>query len=173
MTFRIPEPPSSAAGGNTPADPPPVTTDAIGDQAHPRLSASGRGGATRPASNGIPGGPVDLYLLGEIDRLVAGHHHDPHSVLGGHAGPYGVVIRALRPLAKSVTAVLPDGSRHPMPHLHQGVFSTMLPDNVTTVPDYRLEVSYDTPGGDFPAAPACSHDDPYRYLPTVGGSTCT
>ena len=43
---------------------------------------------------------------GEIDRVVAGHHHDPHSVLGAHPGPDGVIVRALRPLATSVTLVL-------------------------------------------------------------------
>jgi 1,4-alpha-glucan branching enzyme len=25
--------------------------------------------------------------LGEIERLVAGQHHDPHSILGAHPGP--------------------------------------------------------------------------------------
>src|SRR5436190_17497022 len=82
-------------------------------------------------------------LLGEIVRLVAGHQHDPHAILGAHQHPGGhVTIRALRPLATSVTAVLADGSRYPMPHLHQGVFEASLPATVTTVPDYRLVVSY-------------------------------
>ncbi|HEX5295807.1 MAG TPA: hypothetical protein VFW50_02280, partial [Streptosporangiaceae bacterium] len=27
--------------------------------------------------------------LGEIERIVAGHHHDPHSMLGAHPGPDG------------------------------------------------------------------------------------
>jgi 1,4-alpha-glucan branching enzyme len=103
---------------------------------------------------------VDLHLLGEIDRLVAGQHHDPHSILGAHATTHGVVIRALRPLATAVTAVLADGSKYPMPHLHQGVWEATLPPAVSTVPDYRLEVTWDTPG--------VLQDDPYRYWPTVG-----
>ena len=49
----------------------------------------------------------------EIDRLVAGEHHDPHSILGAHPGPDGVVVRALRPMATSVTLVLDDGRRAP------------------------------------------------------------
>jgi 1,4-alpha-glucan branching enzyme len=110
--------------------------------------------------------------LGEIERLVAGQHHDPHSVLGAHLGPDGVTIRALRPLASSVTAVLPDGSRHPMPHRHQGVFEVTLGESGTSVPDYRLEVTYDnkSPLTDegASAAPAALIDDPYRYLPTLG-----
>ena len=74
--------------------------------------------------------------LGEIERIVAGHHHDPHSVLGAHPGPDGVIIRALRPLAKSVTAVLDDGRRLPMTHVHQGVFAVTVPDE--KVPGYRI-----------------------------------
>jgi len=27
--------------------------------------------------------------LGEIDRVIAGTHHDPHSILGAHPGPTG------------------------------------------------------------------------------------
>ena len=69
----------------------------------------------------------ETVSLGEIERIVAGQHHDPHSVLGAHPGPEGVTIRALRPLAAEVTAVLADGSRYPMPHRHQGVFEVTVP----------------------------------------------
>ena len=69
----------------------------------------------------------ETISLAEIERLVAGQHHDPHSVLGAHPTEGGVTIRALRPLAASVTVVLPDGSRHPMAHRHQGVFEVFLP----------------------------------------------
>ena len=48
-------------------------------------------------------------------------------MLGAHQGEDGVTIRALRPLADTVTVVLPDGSRIPMSHLHQGVFSVTVP----------------------------------------------
>src|SRR5512142_624573 len=78
--------------------------------------------------------------LGEIERIVAGQHHDPHSVLGAHPGPDGVVIRALRPLARSVTAVLDDGRRLPMEHLHHGVFAVTVPDE--KVPGYRIAAVY-------------------------------
>ena len=69
--------------------------------------------------------------LGEIDRVVAGIHHDPHSILGAHPGPDGVVVRVLRPLAKSVTVVLPDGQRFPAEHVHEGVFAATLPAGQT------------------------------------------
>ena len=40
--------------------------------------------------------------LGEIEQLVSGQHHDPHSILGAHPGPDGTVIRALRMLENKV-----------------------------------------------------------------------
>jgi 1,4-alpha-glucan branching enzyme len=98
--------------------------------------------------------------LDEIERVAAGQHHDPHSILGAHPRPGGVVIRALRPLAASVTLVLDDGRRIPMAHLHQGVYTATLPDE--KVPDYRLATSYSPEGEDETIA-----DDPYRYLPTI------
>jgi 1,4-alpha-glucan branching enzyme len=114
-------------------------------------------------------GTVDRVSHEEIDQILVGTHHDPHSVLGAHPGPDGVTVRALRPLAASVTAVLPDGRRYPMRHVHQGVFSATLP--VSEIPDYRLAVSYQ-PGQGDPAAGGgpgeTIADDPYRHLPTLG-----
>ncbi len=103
--------------------------------------------------------PLDQISHAEIDALVAGTHHDPHSVLGGHPSADGVTIRALRPLAETVTVVLPGGSRVPMMHVHQGVFSATVPG--TSVPDYRIAVTY-------PGMPETVSDDPYRHLPTLG-----
>jgi 1,4-alpha-glucan branching enzyme len=108
---------------------------------------------------------TDSISRDAIEAVVTGVHHDPHSVLGAHPGPDGVTIRALRPLAVSVTAVLPDGSRAPMSHLHEGVFSVTLPFSEALpsaqVPDYRLAVSY-ADGVETVS------DDPYRHLPTLG-----
>jgi 1,4-alpha-glucan branching enzyme len=101
----------------------------------------------------------DQLSHAEIDALVAGTHHDPHSVLGAHPGDDGVTIRALRPLAESVTVVMPDGSRVPMTHLYQGVFSATVPG--ATIPDYRIAVAYQ-------GTPETITDDPYRHLPTLG-----
>ena len=61
-------------------------------------------------------------------------------MLGAHPGPDGVIIRALRPLATSVTAVLDDGRRLPMEHVHQGVFAVTVPDE--KVPGYRIATVY-------------------------------
>ncbi|MBO0823859.1 MAG: 1,4-alpha-glucan branching protein GlgB, partial [Actinobacteria bacterium] len=102
---------------------------------------------------------VDHVSLAEIDRLLAGHHYDPHAILGGHPGSDGVTIRALRPLAETVTLMLPDGSRIPMRHVYQGVFSVTIPGE--TVPDYRLAVAY-------PGTEESVGDDAYRHLPMLG-----
>jgi len=99
--------------------------------------------------------------LDEIDQLVAGHHHDPHSILGAHPGSGGVVVRVFRPLARSVTVVLDDGRRFPMEHFYRGVFTVTLPHE--KVPDYRLATAYSAEGEDETLA-----DDPYRYLPMLG-----
>ncbi|HEY2577546.1 MAG TPA: 1,4-alpha-glucan branching enzyme, partial [Streptosporangiaceae bacterium] len=105
---------------------------------------------------------------GELDRVLAGLHHDPHSVLGAHPGDGGITVRALRPMAATVTVLLPDGRRFPMEHLHGGVFAALLPAGLAggpdQVPDYRLAVTY--PGGD--GAPPQISDDPYHHQPTLG-----
>jgi 1,4-alpha-glucan branching enzyme len=126
----------------------------------PVVTAAGQPEATAPDQD--PG-----VTAAEIDRIVAGSHHDPHSVLGAHPGPGGVRIRALLPMAATVAVVLPDGSRFPLSHLHQGVFTGTLPSSA--VPDYRLAVSY--PGPDPGSTlPETIVDSPYRYLPTLGAT---
>ncbi|MGH3969133.1 MAG: GlgB N-terminal domain-containing protein, partial [Mycobacterium sp.] len=57
--------------------------------------------------------PVDLA------RLVAGTHHNPHSVLGAHESGDHTVIRAFRPHATEVVAVVGD-DRFPMQHIDSG-----------------------------------------------------
>ena len=101
----------------------------------------------------------------EIDRIVAGTHHDPHSVLGAHHSQAGTVVRALRPLATSVAVVLPDGRRFPMIHVYQGIFEVTLP--ASEIPDYRIAVTYPASTEDE-ALPETITDDPYRHLPTLG-----
>jgi 1,4-alpha-glucan branching enzyme len=127
----------------------------------------------RPAAprGGGPGGghpapqaALDDGLRYAIDAIVTGTSHDPHAVLGAHPAPGGVIVRALRPLARTVAVVLPDGSRFPASHLYEGVFAATLP--VGEVPDYRLAVAYPQPDGG--TGPETLTDDPYRYLPTLG-----
>jgi 1,4-alpha-glucan branching enzyme len=103
---------------------------------------------------------ADPVSHAEIDKILAGRHHDPHSVLGAHPVPGGLVIRTLRPLASTVTVVMPDGARFGMSHVHEGVFSVTLPARSGS--DYRLAVSY------APDGPEQLVDDPYRHLPMLG-----
>ncbi len=93
------------------------------------------------------------------DALLRGEHADPHALLGGHLDDQGVTVRALRPLASSVTVIADDGSRHPMSHEHEGIWTVHLP--LDQVPDYRIGTAYDD-GIEHVA------DDPYRFLPTLG-----
>ena len=98
----------------------------------------------------------------DLGRLLAGDHHDPHSVLGAHEYGDHTVIRALRPNALEVVAIV-GGERFPFTHVESGLFAVAIP--VTDLADYRLEVSY--PGeNDKPYVYTVA--DPYRFLPTLG-----
>ncbi|WP_114907107.1 1,4-alpha-glucan branching protein GlgB [Ornithinimicrobium murale] len=96
---------------------------------------------------------------GEVELLLRGLHRDPHSLLGAHPHDGGITIRALRPLAESVTVLLSGGERHPMRHETHGIWTAVLPR--TDIPDYRLEVTWGDGVGH-------QQDDPYRFLPTLG-----
>ncbi|MDQ6851050.1 MAG: 1,4-alpha-glucan branching protein GlgB [Actinomycetota bacterium] len=94
----------------------------------------------------------------ELDRLVSGTHHNPHSVLGAHpTGDGRTVVRTLRPDATGVELRI-GKSRAPLGLVHDGGVFEVIVDGPT--PDYRLEVSY--------RDQSYSVDDPYRWLPTLG-----
>ncbi|SMQ62645.1 1,4-alpha-glucan branching protein GlgB [Agreia sp. VKM Ac-1783] len=106
----------------------------------------------------IPDVPSDV-----LDKVAAGSYYNPHSVLGQHpiegAGADGVtVIRALRPLAKSVVAVLASGARTELTHLHGGIWQGYT---LTGLSDYTIEARYDDDT-------VWTSDDPYRFSPTLG-----
>ncbi|MEP7021867.1 MAG: 1,4-alpha-glucan branching enzyme, partial [Pseudonocardiales bacterium] len=94
----------------------------------------------------------------ELDRLVAGAHHNPHAILGAHPTPDGkTMIRTLRPEANAVAAVA-GADRVELKRIHDaGVFEGALPGALT---DYRLVVEY--------GENTVTVDDPYRWLPTLG-----
>jgi 1,4-alpha-glucan branching enzyme len=112
--------------------------------------------------------PVGDGVLDDIDRLVAGEHHDPHSLLGGRVEDAGgdagvpggrVVVRVWRPEAVAIQVVA-DGERLPMRVVHPaGVFEAEL--GGVTVPEYQLEVT-------FRDGHTVTIDDPYRFWPTLG-----
>ena len=99
---------------------------------------------------------VDRTTLAQV---AAGAHWNPHAVLGAHLNDAAVSVRTLRPFAKSVSVVLPDGSQYPMSHEWEGIWSAVLP--IQQVSDYRLDVTYDGVG-------TTRVDEPYRHMPTLG-----
>ena len=110
-------------------------------------------------------GAVSRYLApdpSDLHRLIAGTHHDPHAILGAHEYGDQTVIRAFRPHAEVVTALV-GGERYPLQHIDSGLFAVALP--FVDLVDYRLEIGYPTPdGGTFGPTVA----DAYRFLPTLG-----
>src|SRR5690625_6298898 len=76
--------------------------------------------AQAPESSAPPPLPVDA---GVLHAVAAGLHHQPHDVLGPHAGEGGVTIRTLRPLADAVVLVTVDG-RQPFTHEAEGIWVT-------------------------------------------------
>ena len=102
--------------------------------------------------------PTASIGKGEVDRLVRGEHHEPHRVLGAHQHDGTLVIRAWRPEATGVTALLGD-DRVELDQVHPaGLFEGAV--RGSKVAAYQLEVRYRS--GTF------TLDDPYRFLPTVG-----
>lgn len=110
--------------------------------------------------------PIDLpTIANDVLAAIAGARHSgPHSVLGQHPVDTGrprdsvVVIRALRPLALQVTAVLANGARVDLAHIGHGVWQGL---STAGFQDYLLETRYED-GHEWTV------DDPYRFLPSVG-----
>jgi len=100
--------------------------------------------------------PVNRH---ELERLIVGTHHNPHAVLGPHPHDGGVTVRTLKPLADHVVVENADGSRTELRHEFEGVWVGVLP--TAEVPDYRIRVAYND-------GIVHVHDDPYRFLPTLG-----
>jgi 1,4-alpha-glucan branching enzyme len=93
-----------------------------------------------------------------IRSLVEGRHPQPHATLGQHEFEGGWVIRTIRPLAETVTAVRADGSRIPLEHVADGLWHGWAPDPGQA---YQLETTYEN-------GPIWLADDPYRFVPTFG-----
>ena len=96
----------------------------------------------------------------DLNRLVAGEHHNPHSILGAHEYGDHTVIRAYRPHAVEVAAVIGD-QRYVFSHVDSGLFAVAVP--FTDLIDYRLQVTYE--GG---TGRRITVADAYRFLPTLG-----
>ena len=107
----------------------------------------------------LPAPPAEV-----LDAVAAGSYYNPHEVLGQHlltlpgvSDPV-TVIRALRPLAAQVFAILSTGARVELAHLSAGIWQGY---STLGLMDYTLEATYTN-------GPAWVSDDPYRYGPTIG-----
>ncbi|MGO9977168.1 MAG: 1,4-alpha-glucan branching protein GlgB [Solirubrobacteraceae bacterium] len=87
-------------------------------------------------------------------------HSDPHSVLGAHPSDDGVVIRALRPGASGVSAILADETVELVETHPDGFFEATV-QGASMPLRYRLRAEYGPAG-------AVIFDDPYVFLPTLG-----
>ncbi len=152
----------------TPARPA-ATPDPSGSQAP---AAEGETVATSPATSAAGVAPASSSTVpseglkaevrpmstDHLAQLADGRYGDPHSILGAHPHAGAVTVRTLKPLARTVVAVVGD-QRYDLAHESHGIWVGMI--DLPQVPDYRLEVTY---------ADGVAHlvDDAYRYLPTLG-----
>jgi len=97
---------------------------------------------------------IDPTALADI---LAGTHHEPHAVLGPHIQEGGIVVRVLRPFARSIAIETLDGT-YPATHVEDALWEAEIPGS--EIPDYRVHVTYDEQES--------VTDDPYRFLPTLG-----
>jgi 1,4-alpha-glucan branching enzyme len=110
-------------------------------------------------------GAISEYLApdpSDLHRLISGTHREPHAILGAHEYGGHTVIRALRPHAAEITALI-GGKRYPLQHIDSGVFAVAVP--FVDLIDYRLEVGYPRPEGGVISSTVA---DAYRFLPTLG-----
>jgi 1,4-alpha-glucan branching enzyme len=96
-----------------------------------------------------------------LDALARREHPEPHAILGAHPTDGGVVIRALRPSAESVSVKPSKGKAVALSQIHPaGIFEGEIADAKLPL-RYKLKVDYG-PGGKF------TLEDPYAFLPTLG-----
>ena len=110
----------------------------------------------------------------DLNRLLAGEHHDPHSILGAHE--YGDHTAARAPPTLVQVVALVGGERYVFSHIESGLFAVALP--FTNLADYRLEISYEG-GGDsptrtwWPMRTGSAHARRGRLAPVRGSSRTT
>jgi 1,4-alpha-glucan branching enzyme len=97
----------------------------------------------------------------ELELLVRREHSNPHAVLGAHPQNGGVVVRAYRPAACAVAAVIDGHEPVELQQIHAGgVFEGEI-DGAELPLRYQLDVDYGDAG-------KFTLDDPYAFLPTIG-----
>lgn len=116
------------------------------------MTAKGNGMTPNPTPT-LPGLHPD-----HVRALAEGRHPQPHSALGQHPYESGFVVRAVRPLAETVTVIRADGARVALSHLADGLWQGFAPGAGQA---YTIETGYAN-------GPAWITDDPYRFVPSVG-----
>src|SRR5690606_10891134 len=100
-------------------------------------AAAAASGGKRKSHDDPPPVPDDM-----LHRLMRLEHHDPHAVLGAHVVPGGVVVRAFRVDAATVTLLPDDGDPIAMQKVHDaGLFQAWLPGWTQTFA-YRLQIQW-------------------------------
>ncbi len=128
------------------------------DQMSPNAAAPRRQRSTTTTIAFQPGPKLSPT---ELQAFLALRHRDPHSILGAHFSPGGVVIRAFRPEAQKVELLLARKRPQSMfPVDRHGLFQIEIP-GLTQIPTYRFKIYY-SDGAQIELR------DPYCYLPTVG-----
>ena len=101
----------------------------------------------------------------DLARLLAGEHHDPHTILGAHHYGATTVVRVLQPRAQRVV-VLVGSNRFVLRDLGSGLFAGALP--IANLTDYRLEVRYPDSARFTEPTGIQVVADGYRFAPTLG-----
>jgi 1,4-alpha-glucan branching enzyme len=96
----------------------------------------------------------------ELERLLAINSPDPHSVLGAHPTPQGVIVRAFRPEAERVEVVVEGEPPREMSRTHPAGFFELLLEGRTELFPYLLRIHYHG-GNNFTLR------DPYAFMPTL------
>jgi 1,4-alpha-glucan branching enzyme len=97
----------------------------------------------------------------DLTRLLALRHNDPHSILGAHPTPRGVIVRAFRPGAERVSLIIE--GEPPLAMLARaeaGLFEVLVEKKREVFP-YRLEVH-------FPGGHTITTRSAYSFMPTLG-----
>jgi len=97
----------------------------------------------------------------DLEQLLKLVHPDPHSALGAHPTPLGVIVRTYKPDARAVEVIVEGELPRSMMISHPaGLFELLLEDKLQTFA-YRLRISYPD-GNEFTLR------DAYAFLPTLG-----
>jgi len=106
--------------------------------------------------------PSNTLPAEAITALVSGFHGAPFDILGPRLTEAGLLIRAFLPQAAAVSVRLSGSAdSQPMNQIDPaGLFEILLPDPIDTIPDYRLELAYQS--GDM-----ALQEDPYAFPPAV------